>query len=106
MKTYFIEPGDWEGATGECLPSGSEGIEVTPVLSSEPVTEDWIRERWGGFTYLDIARNEDFMLDFKDKEGSLWLHYENGPVIGRVLLFDKPTKQNVIDTERIFGCID
>ena len=102
MKKYFIEPGDWEAATGECLPSGSEGIEVTPVLSSEPATEDWIRERWGGFTYLDIARNEDFMLDF-DGDDNLWLHYENNE-IGRVLLFEKPTKQNVIDTERIFGC--
>lgn len=31
MTTYFIEPGDWESATGECLPSGSEGIAVVPV---------------------------------------------------------------------------
>jgi hypothetical protein len=31
MTTYFIEPGDWEAATGECLPSGISGIVVVPV---------------------------------------------------------------------------
>jgi hypothetical protein len=31
MTTYFIEPGDWESATGECLPSGSNGIAVVPL---------------------------------------------------------------------------
>lgn len=104
MKKYFIEPGDWEAATGERLPSGSEGIDVTPVLSSEPATEDWIRNRWGGFNYLVIGRNEDFMLDFN--LGSLWLHYEGGfrnSPVARLMLFETPTKQNVIDAERIFG---
>lgn len=67
--------------------------------------EDWIRERWGGFTYLVIGRNEDFMLDFKD--GSLWLHYENDSrdsPVGRVMLFEMPTRQGIIDAERMFGC--
>jgi hypothetical protein len=31
VATYFIEPGDWESATGECLPNGSDGIPVVPV---------------------------------------------------------------------------
>jgi hypothetical protein len=31
MSTYFIEPGDWEAATGECLPSGRDGIVVVPL---------------------------------------------------------------------------
>lgn len=31
MATYFIEPGDWESATGESLPSGSDGIAVVPA---------------------------------------------------------------------------
>lgn len=31
MTTYFIEPGDWESATGESLPSGSDGIAVVPA---------------------------------------------------------------------------
>jgi len=67
--------------------------------------EDWIKERWGGFTYLVIGRNEDFMLDFKN--GSLFLHYENDSKdspVGRVLLLDAPTRQGVIDAERLFGC--
>jgi hypothetical protein len=68
---------------------------------SEPATRNWIRERWGGFSYLDIVRNESFMLHF-DGDDNLWLHHENEE-IGRVLLFEKPTKQNVFDAERIFG---
>lgn len=68
-------------------------------------SEDWICQRWGGFTHLVIGRNEDFMLDFKD--GSLWLHYEtdsrDSPV-GRVLLLETPTRQGVMDAERMFGC--
>lgn len=28
MTSYFIEPGDWEGATGESLPPGAAGIAV------------------------------------------------------------------------------
>jgi hypothetical protein len=35
MKTYFIEPGDWEAATSECLPSGSEGIEVVAAAEAK-----------------------------------------------------------------------
>jgi len=31
MTTYMIEPGDWESATGECLPRGSNGVVVVPV---------------------------------------------------------------------------
>jgi len=75
------------------------------------VDEAWIRERWGGFTYLAIGRNEDFMLDFN---GDLWLHCETREVlsghfrgnaqVSRLVLFDKPTRQNVIDAERMFGC--
>jgi hypothetical protein len=68
-------------------------------------TEDWICERWGGFTYLIIGRNEDFMLDFKG--GSLWLHYENDTrdsPVGRVLLMEKPSKIGIEEAERMFGC--
>jgi hypothetical protein len=39
MKTYFIEPGDWEGATGECLPSGTEGIAVVPADEANALTK-------------------------------------------------------------------
>jgi len=28
VSVFFIEPGDWECATGECLPAGSEGVLV------------------------------------------------------------------------------
>lgn len=35
MKTYFIEPGDWETATGECLPNGTEGIAVVTLSDFE-----------------------------------------------------------------------
>jgi hypothetical protein len=31
MKRYFIEPGDWEAATGECLPRDRHGIVVVPL---------------------------------------------------------------------------
>ena len=31
MTTYMIEPGDWESATGECLPRGSNGVVVRKV---------------------------------------------------------------------------
>jgi len=31
VSTYFIDPGSWESATGECLPSESDGISVVPV---------------------------------------------------------------------------
>ena len=31
MKSYYIESGDWESATGECLPSGVDGISVVAV---------------------------------------------------------------------------
>jgi hypothetical protein len=67
--------------------------------------EDWICERWGGFTYLVIGRNDDFMLDFED--GILWLHYENDSrdsPVGRLFLFGNPTIKQVIDAERMFGC--
>lgn len=72
---------------------------------SDLATEDWIRERWGGFPYLVIGRNEDFMLDFKDD--SLWLHYENeseySPV-GRLLLFKNPSRSEIEAAELLFGC--
>jgi len=35
VKTYFIEPGDWESATGECLPSDSHGISVVTLEEHE-----------------------------------------------------------------------
>lgn len=38
MTSYFIEPGDWESATGECLPSGSDGIAVVPLVEVEELT--------------------------------------------------------------------
>lgn len=67
----------------------------------ELATEDWIRERWGGFDYLDLARNEDFSLYFID--GTLTLECEDDLSVGVLLLFETPTQQNVIDAERIFG---
>lgn len=70
-------------------------------MSYEPATEDWIRKRWGGFTYLDIARNEDFSLYFLD--GTLTLEHEFEIVVSTLLLFENATQQNVIDAERIFG---
>ena len=75
-------------------------------MSSELAGQDWIEQRWGGFTYLVIGRNEDFCLEFQPKLG-LWLRYEtdeiNSPV-GLLLLFENPTQQDVIDAERMFGC--
>ena len=68
---------------------------------SEQATEDWIRERWGGFTYLDLVRNEDFSLYFID--GNLTLECEDDLSVGVLLLFENTTKQNVIDVERLFG---
>jgi hypothetical protein len=50
MTTYFIEPGDWETATGECLPSGTNGIEVVPASEFRKSTEahealgEWLSE--------------------------------------------------------------
>ena len=70
-------------------------------MDSIPADPDWIRERWGGFTYLVVSRNEDFTINFED--GSLWLYFE-GIEISRVLLFENPTQQNVMDAERVFGC--
>jgi hypothetical protein len=83
----------------------AESTEFLRSQALELAREDWIRDRWGGFTYLVIGRNEDFMLDFKD--GSLWLHYESDSrdsPVGRVMLFEMPTRQGVIDAERMFGC--
>ncbi len=78
---------------------------ATTGLSVSPndclANEDWIRERWGGFTYLIIGRNDDFMFDFKD--GSLWLHCENDSLVCRVLLLESPTRNGVIGVERLFG---
>ena len=71
----------------------------------ERANEEWIRNRWGGFTYLVIGRNEDFSLGFKD--GSLVLRYENelpDSPVSRVLLIENPTQQAVIEVERLFGC--
>ena len=68
-------------------------------------TEDWIKDRWGGFTYLVIGRNEDFMLDFEN--GSLFLHYENdakNSPVGRLMLREAPTRQDILDVERVFLC--
>lgn len=67
--------------------------------------EDWIRNRWGGFTYLVIGRNENFILDFQD--GSLFLLYESDTKdspVARVLLFEQTTRQGVMDVEWMFGC--
>jgi len=72
------------------------------MLNSETATEEWICNRWGGFDYLDIARNEDFSLCFA--KGNLTLKYETVTEWGDdILLFENATKQNVIDAERIFG---
>jgi hypothetical protein len=72
----------------------------------ELATEEWIRQRWGGFTYLVLARNEDFMLDWRD--GSLFFHYESddrhGPV-SEILIRESATKQCVIDAEKMFGAV-
>ena len=71
----------------------------------ERANEEWIRKRWGGFTYLVIGRNEDFMLDFQNN--NLVLHYENSSPdspVSEVLLIENPTQQAVIEVERLFGC--
>jgi len=67
--------------------------------------EAWIGDRWGGFLYLDIGRNEDFRLEFENKLG-LWLCFERRGECGKIMLFDNPTRQQVIDAERMFGCSD
>lgn len=68
-------------------------------------TEDWIRQRWGGFTYLVLARNDEFMFDWRN--GSLFLHHEKddwrGPV-SEILISESATRQCVIDAEKMFGC--
>lgn len=66
------------------------------------VNENWIRNRWGGFTYLLIRKNEDFMLDFKD--GNLYLHCEDedSTVVSRLLLFKNPSEQDIINAENFF----
>lgn len=84
------------------------------VENDQLADEAWIRERWGGFTDLVIGRNEEFSLDFFGN--SLWLHCETQEVLGvrfrgktrtsRLLLIEKPTRQHVIDAERMFGCSD
>ena len=76
-----------------------------PLPDCHVADEDWIRDRWGGFTYLVIGRNEDFMIEFKD--GSLWLHCESDlqdSPVGRLLLFAIASRQDVVDAERMFGC--
>lgn len=55
MKTYFIEPGDWEAATGECLPSGSAGISVVSV---EEAQKELLRLQKA---LLDIVRHQEIM---------------------------------------------
>lgn len=71
-----------------------------------PADEQWIRERWKGSNCLEIGRNVDFMLDFST-DGNLWLHYESETkysTVGRLLLREKPTRQDIVDAERMFGC--
>ena len=67
-------------------------------------TEEWIKERWGGFTYLDISRNEDFSLQFVERR--LWLHFEQGRSVGCLLLLYEPTQADVLAAEIMFGCRD
>lgn len=45
MTTYFIEPGNWEAATGECLPKESDGITVVPVAELQKSLQDAWRLR-------------------------------------------------------------
>ena len=45
MTTYFIEPGDWESATGESLPSGSHGITVMTVADAQKALKE-LEEMW------------------------------------------------------------
>ena len=56
MKTYFIEPGDWESATGESLPKDSHGIFVVSL-------DDFERLRTA---LKDIMRHQEIMC------GPLW----------------------------------
>ena len=44
MTTYMIEPGDWESATGECLPRGSNGVVVRKVEAG-PYESDGHKDR-------------------------------------------------------------
>jgi hypothetical protein len=74
------------------------------MTDDELATEEWIRNRWGGFNHLVIGRNEDFSLYFIDGPlGALSLVHEDETSVDVLLLFEKPTKQKVIDAERIFG---
>lgn len=52
MKTYFIEPGDWESATGESLPSGSNGIAVVPAAELRKAMN--IHEAFGEWLCVQI----------------------------------------------------
>lgn len=65
--------------------------------------EQWILKRWGGFNYLLISRNEDFMLDFSS-DGKLWLHCESNCGVNRLLLLENPARQEIVDVEKLFGC--
>lgn len=70
----------------------------------ELATDDWIKERWGGFTYLILGRNEDFMLVYQ--RGNLVLHYERDDPksdVSQITIMENATKQSVIDTEKLFG---
>lgn len=55
MTTYFIEPEDWEAATGERLPDGVSGIVVVPVAD---VQEETLRLRKA---LQDIIRHQEIM---------------------------------------------
>ena len=51
VKTkYMIDPGDWESATGERLPAGSDGVLVVKMPEGQSSTCEWEysdeHERW------------------------------------------------------------
>ena len=70
---------------------------------TEIITPEWIRKRWGG-TWINIKRNPAFSLDVV--HGNLWLHVVASMCpIQRLMLKESPTRQDVIDAERVFGVV-
>jgi hypothetical protein len=68
----------------------------------ELATEEWVKNRWGGFTYLVIGQNEDFVLDVTD--GDLFLRCETDVEVNKLLIAKSVTRQTIMEAEALFGC--
>lgn len=83
----------------------SEIKQPRPTLpGSDVATFEWIKQRWGGFGYLVLGRNENFQLNFCNEQ--LILHAESDDrdsPVWEIMLFDKPTQSQVAQAERMFG---